>query len=286
MTVDESLGGIAPDDVAIVEEDVLENCWKAPTRSIYLHSGTDATLSSTVSGITDVHSPQKSVHADNDAEVWNELVKRTELLEKAADNLAKTEKTNQEVLEQKNTEWEEKQTQMLCDMQEKNEAFTRDMITENFDKLLNESEEAKKKNKKMEEWRVAFDAEQKNRFRDQEKKISKKIDAKISDLSSAMDTKLQAHQDQSLQMQKKNETYMTDNFAKIFSFMSNLKTVQDTHAGTLGSIQDYTQKENRKRQRHGADTTDLDSDMEDSDTLREINRDALVSDTQEGRGFF
>jgi hypothetical protein len=286
MTVDESLGGTAPDEVAIVEEDVLENCWKAPTRSIYSHSGTDATLSSTVSGITDVNSPQKSVHADNDAEVWNELVKRTELLEKAAEDLAETEKVNQEELERKNTEWEEKQTQMLCDMQEKNEAFTRDMITENFDKLLHESEEAKKKSKKMEEWRIAFDAEQKKRFRDQEKKISKKIDAKISDLSSAMDAKLQAHQDQSLQMQKKNETYMTDNFAKIFSFMSNLKTVQDTHAGTLGSIQDYTQKENGKRQRHGADTTDLDSDMEDSDTLREINRDALAPDTQEGRGGF
>eukprot|EP00957_Ditylum_brightwellii_P032122 2435992-Ditylum_brightwellii.AAC.1 len=68
MTVDDSLGGTAPDEVAIVEEDVLENCWKAPTRSIYLHSGTDATLSSTVSGITDVNSPQKSIHADNDAE--------------------------------------------------------------------------------------------------------------------------------------------------------------------------------------------------------------------------
>jgi hypothetical protein len=82
-----------------------------------------------------------------------------------------------------------------------------------------------------------------------------------------MDAKLQAHQDQSLQMQKQNEKYMTDNFAKIFSFMSNIKAIQDTHAGTLGSIQDYTQKENKKRQRHGADAIDLDSDMEDSDAL-------------------
>eukprot|EP00957_Ditylum_brightwellii_P175760 13383648-Ditylum_brightwellii.AAC.1 len=62
----------------------------------------------------------------------------------------------------------------------------------------------------MEEWQVAFDAEQKKRFCDQKKKISKKIDHKISDLSSAMDVKLQAHQDQSLQMQKQNEKHMTD----------------------------------------------------------------------------
>eukprot|EP00957_Ditylum_brightwellii_P128782 9823776-Ditylum_brightwellii.AAC.1 len=68
MTVDESLGGIDPEDVAIVEEDVLENCWKAPARSIYLKSGTDATLTSTVSGITNIDSPRKSVHADQDDE--------------------------------------------------------------------------------------------------------------------------------------------------------------------------------------------------------------------------
>eukprot|EP00957_Ditylum_brightwellii_P102769 7831732-Ditylum_brightwellii.AAC.1 len=92
MTVDESLGGIAPDDVAIVEEDVLENCWKAPTHSIYSNSGTDAMLTSTVSGITDINSPRKSVHADQDDEVWNELVKRMEILEKAAEDLAETEK--------------------------------------------------------------------------------------------------------------------------------------------------------------------------------------------------
>eukprot|EP00957_Ditylum_brightwellii_P079459 6042547-Ditylum_brightwellii.AAC.1 len=30
----------------------------------------------------------------------------------------------------------------------------------------------------MEEWQIEFDAEQKKRFRDQEKKISKKIDPK------------------------------------------------------------------------------------------------------------
>eukprot|EP00957_Ditylum_brightwellii_P033383 2529100-Ditylum_brightwellii.AAC.1 len=67
----------------------------------------------------------------------------------------------------------------MQELQEKNETFTWDMITENVDKLLSESEEAKKKNEKMEEWLVAFDAEQKKSFCDQEKKISKKIDAKI-----------------------------------------------------------------------------------------------------------
>eukprot|EP00957_Ditylum_brightwellii_P000911 73082-Ditylum_brightwellii.AAC.1 len=87
-------------------------------------------------------------------------------------------------------------------------------------------------------------------------------------------------------MQKQNEKYMNDNFAKIFAFMSNLQAVQDTHAGTIGSIQDYTQKENGKWQRHGAYDNDLDSDTEDSDALREENRDALTPDMHVGQGGF
>eukprot|EP00957_Ditylum_brightwellii_P019688 1485172-Ditylum_brightwellii.AAC.1 len=69
------------------------------------------------------------------------------------------------------------------------------MITENFDELLKESEEIKEKTKEMEEWRAVFDAKQKKCFHDQEKKISKKIDSKNSNLSMAMDDRLQAHQE-------------------------------------------------------------------------------------------
>eukprot|EP00957_Ditylum_brightwellii_P077660 5901790-Ditylum_brightwellii.AAC.1 len=59
MAVDESSGGNDPEVIAIVKEDVLENCWKAPTRLVYLKSGTDAMLTSTVSGITGSNSPIK-----------------------------------------------------------------------------------------------------------------------------------------------------------------------------------------------------------------------------------
>eukprot|EP00957_Ditylum_brightwellii_P121957 9300773-Ditylum_brightwellii.AAC.1 len=59
MAVDESSGGNDPEVVEIVAEDVLENCWKAPTRSVYSKSGTDATLTSMVSGITDSKSSIK-----------------------------------------------------------------------------------------------------------------------------------------------------------------------------------------------------------------------------------
>ena len=54
------------------------------------------------------------------------------------------------------------------------------MITENLDKLLQKSEEAKEKYKEMEEWQIEFDAEQKKRFCNQQKMISKKIDSKLA----------------------------------------------------------------------------------------------------------
>eukprot|EP00957_Ditylum_brightwellii_P097835 7450372-Ditylum_brightwellii.AAC.2 len=60
---------------------------------------------------------------------------------------------------------------------------------------------------------------------------------------------------------------MNDSFAKIFAFMANLKQTTDTHTNTIGSIQDYTQKENGKRQKRGADDNNFDSDMEDLDAL-------------------
>eukprot|EP00957_Ditylum_brightwellii_P093098 7087773-Ditylum_brightwellii.AAC.1 len=110
----------------------------------------------------------------------------------------------------------------------------------------------------MEEWQIEFDAEQKKRFCNQKKKMSKKIDSKLSDLSSAIDSKLQAHQDQSIQLSKQNEQYMNECLAKSFTFMANLKQTTDTYLNTIGTIQDYTQKENGKRQKQGADDNDFD----------------------------
>eukprot|EP00957_Ditylum_brightwellii_P043499 3297932-Ditylum_brightwellii.AAC.1 len=102
------------------------------------------------------------------------------------------------------------------------------------------------------------------------RKKNKKIDSKIGNLSSAIDDKLQSHQDQSIQLVKQNKQYMNDSLANIFTFMANLKQTTDIHSNAIGTIQDYTQKENRKRQNQGVDDNDFDSDMEnmeDSDAL-------------------
>eukprot|EP00957_Ditylum_brightwellii_P042742 3236500-Ditylum_brightwellii.AAC.1 len=62
--------------------------------------------------------------------------------------------------------------------------------------------------------------------------------------------------------------------------MANLKQTTDTHSNAIGTFQDYTQKENRKRQKRDADDNNFESDMEDvndSDVLQVKNRDALAS---------
>eukprot|EP00957_Ditylum_brightwellii_P112248 8558179-Ditylum_brightwellii.AAC.1 len=117
-----------------------------------------------VSGITKNNSPAKSTATAHKEKEWKALVERTAALEKAAYDLAVTEKANQIEIECKNAEWKQTQKHTITELQEKNEIVTRTMITENLDKLLQESEEAKEKNKEMEEWQIAFDAKQKKRF--------------------------------------------------------------------------------------------------------------------------
>eukprot|EP00957_Ditylum_brightwellii_P202054 15328389-Ditylum_brightwellii.AAC.1 len=58
--------------------------------------------------------------------------------------------------------------------------------------------------------------------------------------------------------------------------MANLKQTTVTHTNAIGTIQDYTQKENRKRQKRGSDDNNFDSDMEDSAALQVKHRDALA----------
>eukprot|EP00957_Ditylum_brightwellii_P152975 11643991-Ditylum_brightwellii.AAC.1 len=68
--------------------------------------------------------------------------------------------------------------------------------------------------------------------------------------------------------------------------MANLKQTTDTHTNAIGTIQDYAQKENRKRQKQGVDDNDFDSDTEDMEDLAALgvkNRDALAPG-EEGQG--
>eukprot|EP00957_Ditylum_brightwellii_P101566 7740465-Ditylum_brightwellii.AAC.1 len=49
--------------------------------------------------------------------------------------------------------------------------------------------------------------------------------------------------------------------------MANLKQTTDIHLNAIGTIQDYTQKEDGKRQKRGVDDNNFDNDMEDMKDL-------------------
>ena len=72
---------------------------------------------------------------------------------------------------------------------------------------------------------------------------------------------------------------MNKSLAKIFTFVANLKQTTDTHSNAIGTFQDFTQKENGKRQKRDVDDDNFDSDMEDVNDLDALwvkNRDALA----------
>eukprot|EP00957_Ditylum_brightwellii_P209281 15361076-Ditylum_brightwellii.AAC.1 len=65
--------GAEPKVIEIIEEDVLEKCWKAPPRSVYSNTATDTTHYSMVSGITENNSPDKSTATAHKEKEWKAL---------------------------------------------------------------------------------------------------------------------------------------------------------------------------------------------------------------------
>eukprot|EP00957_Ditylum_brightwellii_P113899 8683177-Ditylum_brightwellii.AAC.1 len=164
-----------PKAIAVVKEDVLENCWMAPPQLVYSQTDTDSTILSTVSGITDsTKFPPTVTPATQGKGAWDALVERTDALEKAAEDIAKMEKATKEALETQQVEadgkhkaalaaakkkqkdalkaLEEKRMALLNDFKQQSVEDTSTLILVNFDKILEESEKIKAKSKEMEEW--------------------------------------------------------------------------------------------------------------------------------------
>eukprot|EP00957_Ditylum_brightwellii_P089663 6828507-Ditylum_brightwellii.AAC.1 len=99
-----------------------------------------------------------------------------------------------------------------------------------------------------------------------------------------MDAKLQAHQKHNTAVAKKNKEFLKEILSRIFAAMTNMKDTTKSHNNQNFSLQDYTKKDNGKRQKHRVDKYDLDSEMDKTDALRD-ERDALAPD-QDGQGGF
>eukprot|EP00957_Ditylum_brightwellii_P085013 6463840-Ditylum_brightwellii.AAC.1 len=92
--------GDDPDVIAVVKEDVLENCWTAPPWSVYSLTDTNSTISFTVSRITDSNKfPATVAPATQHNTAWDALIERTDALEKAAEDIAKMDTATKAALE-------------------------------------------------------------------------------------------------------------------------------------------------------------------------------------------
>eukprot|EP00957_Ditylum_brightwellii_P040501 3065240-Ditylum_brightwellii.AAC.1 len=98
----------------------------------------------------------------------------------------------------------------------------------------------------MEEWRVQFDNEQKKRFKDQEKKISKKINSKLSKFGAAMSADIDAKLEATQVKNTKSIDNLTDQINTLVSALTTLQQGHQVHGNTLVSLQDYTLKDNGK----------------------------------------
>eukprot|EP00957_Ditylum_brightwellii_P205769 15345322-Ditylum_brightwellii.AAC.1 len=146
-----------------------------------------------------------------------------------------------------------------------------------FDKL----EEIEAKNEDMGKWRKSFDVEQKNSFKEQEKKLSKKIDTKLTDLTVVVETKLQMHQDNLLEIIKIQDTYMKEIFNVIFNNMANIQNNTKKNQTEIRFLQGYMHNKH-KQKKHGANENNLDNEIDNPDALCG-NRDALTSN-EDGQG--
>eukprot|EP00957_Ditylum_brightwellii_P147639 11243170-Ditylum_brightwellii.AAC.1 len=67
--------GDDPNVIAVVKENVLENCWTAPPWSVYSQTDTNSTILSTVSKITDSNKfPTTVAPATQDETAWDALI--------------------------------------------------------------------------------------------------------------------------------------------------------------------------------------------------------------------
>eukprot|EP00957_Ditylum_brightwellii_P169025 12865570-Ditylum_brightwellii.AAC.1 len=127
-------------------------------------------MDSTCNRITNSNTTPRKFKTQED-EVWEVLAKRTDALKKVAEDMAEAGKRKQEEYATQSEARKKatgstqghrkKQTEDFTQLKQQLKDFTRNMISENFDKLLKESEEIKEKSKEIKEWRASFNAKQK-----------------------------------------------------------------------------------------------------------------------------
>eukprot|EP00957_Ditylum_brightwellii_P064198 4871162-Ditylum_brightwellii.AAC.1 len=140
----------------------------------------------------------------------------------------------------------------------------------------------------MVEWHTEFDAEQKKRFKEQDKKMAKKLDAqtknfdiKIEALSTLVQEQLCTNQQNLQQILQDHREYLDRNLATMIQMMQLLSSSANTHRTEIKAMQFQmsatTEGPHNKRQKHGDEDAEAAEVMGNVDTLRH-NRDAHTPD--------
>eukprot|EP00957_Ditylum_brightwellii_P202424 15330108-Ditylum_brightwellii.AAC.1 len=257
------------DSKEATEEDSLNNCWKAPPRSVY--SATDTTSIHT-SMLSDPSAPYPTTpDAQKNDHDYADLLQCTEALEEATHKHAKYKAAAKEVEMQIEVVEKVKDTKMQH-LREQMQAITETLILEKFHRLIQRTEQIKDQNKELDDWKSTFDADQKKCFQDSEK-IAKKLDsqaqtfdAKLQDLSISLEGELQAHQEHLMSIFQWNETQMNQCLNSLMTMVSTLADSTKNAQNHATALRVFT-KQHNKRQKHGFYKKENDEDMTETDAL-------------------
>eukprot|EP00957_Ditylum_brightwellii_P142915 10888864-Ditylum_brightwellii.AAC.1 len=178
-----------------IEEDHLCNCWKSPPCLVYSKftssaSTSSATQDSTQRGITDNHTSGTGEKKSTLRE--SGLLQRTNKQLKELKAAAKEQKVAWEeeakvrAKERVDAEHEISNALELLQNAAKPSLPKEDSLTNEIQQLYAKTTEMENRATEMAEWRVTFNADHKERFKEQDKKIPKQLDTQTKNFDNKM----------------------------------------------------------------------------------------------------
>eukprot|EP00957_Ditylum_brightwellii_P162505 12373782-Ditylum_brightwellii.AAC.1 len=140
----------------------------------------------------------------------------------------------------------------------------------------------------LEEWHITFDADQQKWFWEQDKKMTKNVDAqsnkfdnKIDSLAMSVQHQLTTNQSNIQQLLQEQLNYLDSTLTLLLESIKNMPSTVDKHSKQIKSMQthidDTSCSPHNKQQKHSNDATAEADVMENVDALQ-VNRDTPAPD--------
>jgi hypothetical protein len=167
-------------------------------------------------------------------------------------------------------------------------------VTQDIQQLFEKAKEMENNAIEMVAWRTEFDADQKKRFKEQDKKMSKKLDeqtvkfdTKIEALSTSVQEQLCTNQQSLQQILQDHREYLDQNLNTMIQTLQLVSSTVNKHGTEItainGQMSATMEGPNNKRQKHSDEDIVAVEVMGNADTLRH-NRDAHAPEPGGVRG--